>query len=71
MSQQSALASQKTNCILGCIRKVAASREREVTVPLCSALMRPHEDLCPGLQPTAQEGCGAVGMGPEEGHEDD
>jgi len=45
VSQQSALAGQKADRALGCIKSSVASRARE-GVLLCSALIRPHLEPC-------------------------
>ncbi|KAJ7417990.1 rna-directed dna polymerase from mobile element jockey-like [Willisornis vidua] len=69
MSWQYALASQKANHDLVCIRSVASGL-REVFLLLCSG-ETPSAVLHPALGSPAQEGHGAVEVSPKEGHQDD
>jgi len=72
LNQQCVLVAQKANSILDYMKEdrihESGNREREVIVPLCSAIVRPHLEYCvQAWGAPVQEGCGAVGGGLEGG----
>jgi len=69
ISHKWALATQKANRILQ--EKCGQQVEGGDSAPLLGSGETTPGVLHPGLQPSAQEGHGAVGVGPEEGNKDD
>jgi len=69
MNQQCPLTAENTSYILGCIKRGAANRERELTVLFCSALGRetPCAQLHPGMGPPAQKKTGSCWSGSRGG----
>jgi len=71
MTWQCALIAQKANCILGCIKSSVASKSREVIATVLRSGETSPGVLHLALEPSAQEGQGATGACPEEGHKND
>lgn len=60
------------NVCLHSSKPVVLGTKKEASDCICSTLVKvPHGLLYPGLGPPAQEGCGAVTLGPEGCHKND
>lgn len=70
MSQQRALRAQKTNNILGCIKRGMVSRSREMILLLYSSHVRFHLEHCIHILGPHHNRCGPAGAGPEYGNKD-
>jgi len=71
MSPQCALAAQKANHILGCIKRSIVRMSRGDSAPLLCAGETSSEVLHPEVESSVQERHGPAGACPEEGHKND
>ncbi|GAB0205014.1 hypothetical protein GRJ2_002967000 [Grus japonensis] len=73
MNQQCAAVAKKANRMLGGVNKGITSRDKEVIIPLYSALVMPHLEYCvPFWSSLCKEDVDRLERaGPEKGHKDD
>jgi len=70
-AQQCALAAWKANCILGCIKRGLTGASGRWSCPSTLSLWGPIWITVSKPGPPVQDGCRAVGVGPEDSHKDD